>query len=76
MLMEEYVGVYCLNKMCEILKKHILRKKEDTDNESMVLPCYKQYPHNAVECVRITDLTLNPPIQAVCKWVDMCILKA
>ena len=68
-----------MKKVCEILKKHILRRKEevaprlrDHDFDGMVVSNYRAFPHNAEACERITSPTWNPPTQVVRKWVALC----
>ncbi len=78
---EGYVGVCCtsLKKVCTIMKKHILKRPElcapdtrDRDYDGMVVPSYRNFPHNAAACENITKPKWNPPTQLISRWLEMC----
>ena len=79
---DAYVGVCCkaMKKVCENIKRQILRPVNgvnppvrDTRFDGAVLPRYGGYPHNAVACSRITDLTCNPPATLITQWMRICL---
>ena len=59
--METIIVQNLIQSYFEIVKKNILRNREDvapatrdSNYDDMVKPCYSQYPYNTEVCVRIT----------------------